>query len=83
MTACIRLDQYLLNLEYSYEQGDSFHCADWLDIEIIAGMIEMDKHYDYEMVDMSRDECQDVQDRFGKDIEKLLIEEIEKCESLG
>lgn len=76
MTACIRLDQYLLNLEYSYEQGDSFHCCDWLDIYIIAGMVELDEHYDYEIVDMSADECQAVQDRFGKLIEKKLIEEI-------
>lgn len=76
MTAQIIIDQYKLDIEYSYEQGDSFHCCDWLDIDIIAGMIELDEHYDYEMVDMSRDECQDVQDRFGKLIEKRLIEEI-------
>jgi len=76
VTACISLDQYLLNLEYSYEQGDSFHCAGWLDIDVIAGIIELDEHYDYEMVDMSCDECQDVQDRFGLEIQKKLIEEI-------
>jgi hypothetical protein len=76
MIQTISLDQYHLDIEYSYEQGDSFHCVDWLDIDVIAGMIEMDEHYDYEMVDMSRDECQDVQDRFGGEIEKRLIEEI-------
>jgi len=76
MTAQIRLDQYRLELEYSYEQGDSFHCIDWLDIDVIAGAIELDEHYNYEMVDMSRDECQDVQDRFGLEIEKKLLEDL-------
>lgn len=76
MIQTISLDQYRLELEYSYEQGDSFHSSGWLDIDVIAGMIELDEHYDYEMVDMSRDECQDVQDRFGWEIEKRLIEEI-------
>ena len=73
MTSCIRLDQYLLNLEYSYEQGD-YYSSGWIDLEVVRGIIEMDKHYDYEMVDMSREECQAVQDRFGNEIQKKLIE---------
>lgn len=76
MTACIRLDQYLLNLEYSYELGDDYYSSGWIDLEVVGGAIEMDEHYDYEVLDMSRDECKAVQDRFGLEIEKQLIEEI-------
>jgi len=76
MTAQIRLDQWLLDVEYSYESGDDHYSSGWIDLEVVGGMIEMDEHYDYEMLDMSRDECQDVQDRFGNEIQKRLIEEI-------
>lgn len=76
MTACIRLDQYLLNLEYSYEQGDDYYSSGWIDLEVVGGAIEMDEHYDYEVLDMSRDECKAVQDRFGDLIEKKLLEDL-------
>ena len=74
MTACIRLEQYLLNLEYSYEQEDDYYSSGWIDLEVVGGVIEMDEHYDYEMVDMSSDECQAVRDMFGNEIQKRLIE---------
>ena len=76
MTACICLDQWILNVEYDYNQGDDHYSSGWIDLEVVGGIIELDEHYDYEMVDMSRDECQDVQGRFGWEIQKKLIEEI-------
>lgn len=74
MTACIRLDQYLLNVEYSYEHGDDYHCLDWIDLDVVSGMIELENSE--EMLAMTQDEVYSCQRLFGNEIEKKLLEEI-------
>lgn len=81
MTAQIRLDQYLLDVEYSYEGGDEYHCLDWVDLSVISGTICLEDshgcpHGCEECVDMTDDEVHYVSNRFSYEIERKLIEEL-------
>jgi len=73
MTAQIRLDQYRLDVEYSYESGDQYHCLDWVDLSVLSGTICLE---DETEVDMSSDEVHCVSNRFSNEIERTLIEEL-------
>lgn len=72
MTAQIRFDQYLLEVEYSRGYGDDYHCLDWIDLDVVSGMIELDNSE--EMLAMTDEECYVCQELFGWLIEKKLIE---------
>lgn len=75
MTAQIRMDQYLLDIEYSYESGDQYHCLDWIDLSVLSGTICLG---DDTEVDMSDDEVYSVGKMFGNEIQKRLIEELKE-----
>ena len=65
MTAQIRLEQYLLDIEYSYESGDQYHCLDWIDLSVLSGTICLE---DETCVDMTEDEVHCVWNRFADEI---------------
>lgn len=73
MTAEIRLDQYRLNVEYSYESGDQYHCLDWIDLSVLSGTICLE---DETCVDMTDDEVHCVWNRHADEIERKLIQEL-------
>lgn len=72
MNSQIQLDQFLLDISYSREDGDHYN-AGWIDLDVVAGKIELEDSL--EMVDMTEDDCYRVQRQFGKQIERKLIEE--------
>lgn len=73
MLQTICLDQYLLDVEYSYESGDQYHCLDWIDLSVLSGTICLE---DETCVDMSDHEVYCVGEMFGGEIERKLIEEL-------
>lgn len=73
MTAQIRLDQYLLDVEYGYESGDEYHCLDWIDLSVLSGTICLE---DETCVDMSSDEVHCVCNRYADEIERKLVEDL-------
>ena len=73
MTTQVRLDQWILDIEYSYESGDEYHCLDWIDLSVLSGTICLE---DETCVDMSGDEVHSVWNRFADEIERKLIEDI-------
>lgn len=73
MLAQIILDQYRLNIEYSYESGDQYHCLDWIDLSVLSGTISLE---DETQLDMRDDEVHCVGEIFGDEIQKRLIEEL-------
>lgn len=76
MIAEVTLDQYRLNVEYSYESGDDYHCLDWIDLDVVSGMIELENYE--EMLAMTEDEVYSCQRLFGNEIQRRLIEELRK-----
>jgi len=81
MLAQIILDQYRLDIEYSYESGDQYHCLDWIDLSVLSGTICLEgshscSHGCEEYVDMTDDELYFVGEMFGNDIEKKLLEDL-------
>lgn len=81
MTAQVRLDQYRLDVEYSYESGDEYHCLDWVDLSVLSGTICLEgshscSHGCEECVDMTADEVYCVSNRFSDEIERKLLEDL-------
>lgn len=73
MTACIRLDQWILNVEYDYNQGDDYYSSGWLDLDVVSGMVEIENSE--EMLAMTNDEMYACQQLFGNEIKKVLTED--------
>lgn len=81
MLQTICLDQYRLDVEYSYESGDQYYCLDWIDLSVLSGTICLEglnicPHGCQECVDMTDDEVYFVSNRFADEIERKLIEEL-------
>lgn len=77
MLAQIILDQYRLDIEYSYESGDQYHCLDWIDLSVLSGTICLEEEHGCETcVDMTDDEVHCVWSRFADEIERKLVEEL-------
>lgn len=73
MTAQIRLDQYKLDVEYSYESGDDYYSSGWIDLSVLSGTICLE---DETCVDMTDDEVYCVSNRYANEIERKLIQEL-------
>lgn len=73
MTAQIRLDQWLLDVEYSYESGDQYHCLDWIDLSVLTGTICLEDDTELDMTDQ---ELYRVGEMFCDEIERKLIEDL-------
>lgn len=81
MTAQIRLDQWILDVEYSYNDGDDYYSSGWIDLSVISGTICLEEEHDCSdgcetCVDMSSDEVYLVWNRHADEIERKLIEEL-------
>lgn len=73
MTAQIRLDQWILDVEYSYESGDEYHCLDWIDLSVLSGTICLEDNTELDMTDQ---ELYRVGEMFCDEIERKLIEDL-------
>ena len=71
MISCIRLEQWILDVEYSYESGDEYHCLDWIDLSVLSGTVFLEDHTELDMTD---DDLYLVGEMFADEIERKLIE---------